>query len=116
MSATVAGPAQASVFQQASQLHHEQVSFCHDADTGLRAIIGIHSTVLGPALGGLRFWNYASEADAVFDVMRLSRGMTFKAALAGLNLARETNVPTQEAAIRQAVNRIQSVGSLKKYW
>lgn len=86
MSATVAGPAQASVFQQASQLHHEQVSFCHDADTGLRAIIGIHSTVLGPALGGLRFWNYSSEADAVFDVMRLSRGMTFKAALAGLNL------------------------------
>jgi leucine dehydrogenase len=52
----------------------------------LKAIIAIHNTVLGPALGGTRFWNYASEADALKDVLRLSRGMTFKAAISGLNL------------------------------
>ncbi|KFD39039.1 leucine dehydrogenase [Schleiferia thermophila str. Yellowstone] len=65
---------------------HEQVVFCHDEETGLKAIIGIHSTVLGPALGGTRMWPYESESAALWDVLRLSRGMTFKASLAGLNL------------------------------
>ncbi len=65
---------------------HEQVVFCNDPKTGLKAIIAIHDTTLGPALGGCRFWNYKSEEDAIFDVMRLSRGMTYKAAVAGLNL------------------------------
>jgi len=65
---------------------HEQVVFCHDEDTGLKAIIGIHSTILGPALGGTRMWNYSSEEDALTDVLRLSRGMTFKAAITGLNI------------------------------
>jgi valine dehydrogenase (NAD+) len=65
---------------------HERVVFCHDRDTGLRAIVAIHSTVLGPALGGTRFYPYASEQDAVTDVLRLSRGMTYKAAVAGVNL------------------------------
>lgn len=65
---------------------HEQVVFCHDQLTGLKAIIAIHSTVLGPALGGTRMWDYVSEADALNDVLRLSRGMTFKAAISGLNL------------------------------
>jgi len=60
--------------------------FCHDEDTGLKAIIGIHSTILGPALGGTRMWNYSSEEDALTDVLRLSRGMTFKAAITGLNI------------------------------
>lgn len=65
---------------------HEQVLFCSDPSTGLKAIIGIHNTVLGPALGGTRMWAYASEADALTDVLRLSRGMTYKAAISGLNL------------------------------
>ncbi|MCC3312999.1 Glu/Leu/Phe/Val family dehydrogenase [Nocardia africana] len=65
---------------------HEQVIFCRDAASGLRAIIAIHSTALGPALGGTRFYPYACEADALGDVLRLSRGMTFKAAAAGLRL------------------------------
>lgn len=63
----------------------EQVAFCHHRPTGLRAIVAIHSTVLGPALGGTRFWPYATEADALTDVCRLARGMTYKHAAAGLD-------------------------------
>ncbi len=75
-----------AVFASASFKDHEQVVFCNDADTGLKAIIGIHNTVLGPALGGTRMWNYRQESDAIRDVLRLSRGMTFKASISGLNL------------------------------
>src|SRR5690606_28328384 len=74
------------VFGQLSFDDHEQVVFCNDKDTGLRAIIGIHNTVLGPALGGTRMWNYSSEWEALNDVLRLSRGMTYKSAITGLNL------------------------------
>lgn len=76
----------APVFGQLSFDNHEQIVFCNDKDTGLKAIIGIHNTVLGPALGGTRMWQYASEWDALNDVLRLSRGMTFKSAITGLNL------------------------------
>jgi len=69
-----------------AELGHEQVVFCRDDEVGLRAIIGVHSTALGPALGGTRLYNYATEAEAVRDVLRLSRGMTYKAAVAGLDL------------------------------
>lgn len=72
------------VFDAAPQ--HEQVVFVQDPESGLRAVIAIHSTALGPALGGTRFFPYASTADAVADVLDLSRGMTYKAALAGLDL------------------------------
>lgn len=65
---------------------HEQVVFCHDKKTNLRAIIAIHDTTLGPALGGCRFRDYKDDDEALFDVMRLSRGMTYKAAVAGLTL------------------------------
>src|SRR3954466_6888689 len=65
---------------------HEQVVFCNDSATGLKAIVAIHSTALGPGLGGTRFYPYASTADAVRDVLNLSRGMTYKNALAGLDL------------------------------
>ncbi|MEY4594112.1 MAG: leucine dehydrogenase [Bacteroidota bacterium] len=65
---------------------HEQVVFCFDKATGLKAIIAIHDTTLGPALGGTRMWNYTSEAEAINDVLRLSRGMTYKAAISGLKL------------------------------
>ena len=75
-----------SIYGQITSLGHEQLVICYDEPTGLKAIIGIHNTVLGPALGGTRMWNYASEAEAITDVLRLSRGMTFKAAISGLNL------------------------------
>jgi leucine dehydrogenase len=71
---------------QMSVFDHEQVVFCNDNATGLRSIIAIHNTTLGPALGGTRMWAYANESDALTDVLRLSRGMTYKAAVTGLNL------------------------------
>ena len=75
-----------SVFSNSSFKGHEQVVFCHDEETDLKAIIAIHDTTLGPALGGTRMWPYASEEEALEDVLRLSRGMTYKAAVSGLNL------------------------------
>lgn len=74
------------VFGQHSFDNHEQIVFCFDKDTGLKAIIGIHNTVLGPSLGGTRMWNYSNELEAINDVLRLSRGMTYKSAVTGLEL------------------------------
>ncbi len=74
------------VFKMFSKHSHEQVVFCNEPEIGLKAIIAIHDTTLGPSLGGCRFYNYASEAEAMKDVLRLSRGMTYKASIAGLNL------------------------------
>ena len=65
---------------------YESVKRAYDADSGLLAFISVHSTVLGPALGGMRLWDYANEEEALTDVLRLSKGMTYKAACAGLNL------------------------------
>jgi len=79
-----AAPSGTGVFGRLSG--HEQVVFCSDEATGLRAIIAVHSTALGPSLGGTRFYPYPSEQDALADVLNLSRGMTYKAALAGLDL------------------------------
>jgi leucine dehydrogenase len=76
----------ASVLDQLTALGHKKVVFCNDPDTGLKAIIAIHDTTLGPALGGTRMWSYQTEAEALEDVLRLSRGMTYKAAITGLNL------------------------------
>lgn len=73
-------------FEQMENYNHEQVVFCTNKESGLRAIIAIHDTTLGPAIGGTRMWNYSSLDDAINDVLRLSRGMTYKAAVAGLNL------------------------------
>jgi leucine dehydrogenase len=74
------------VFGHLSFNDHEQIVFCNDKDTGLKAIIGIHNTVLGPALGGTRMWKYTNEWEALNDVLRLSRGMSFKSSISGLNL------------------------------
>lgn len=79
-------PSPMSVFDQASADGHEQVVYCQDPDSGLRVIIAIWSTALGPSLGGTRFYPYADEADALCDVLRLSRAMGYKAAAAGLDL------------------------------
>lgn len=73
-------------FDRIQEYDHEQVVFCSDKESGLRAIIGIHDTTLGPALGGCRMKPYPSEEEALKDVLRLSRAMTFKSSMAGLNL------------------------------
>ena len=74
------------IFDTLASMGHEQVVLCHDESSGYRGILAIHSTVLGPALGGTRFWNYASDEEAIVDALRLARGMTYKNAVAGLNL------------------------------
>jgi leucine dehydrogenase len=74
------------LFDTIGTLGHEQVVLCSDPVTGLQAIIAIHDTSLGPALGGTRMWKYASSNDAIVDALRLSRGMTYKAAVSGVNL------------------------------
>ena len=73
-------------FEVIEEFGHEQVVFCSNKEAGLKAIVAIHNTTLGPALGGTRMWNYKSSDDALKDVLRLSRGMTYKAAVSGLNL------------------------------
>ena len=77
---------QFDVFAKVARFDHEQILICQDNHTGLKAIIAIHNTVRGPGLGGTRMWKYATEADAINDALRLSRGMTYKAAISGLNL------------------------------
>src|SRR5262249_36961138 len=74
------------IFEKIAEFGHEQVVLCHDPSAGYRGIIAIHSTALGPAVGGTRFWNYSSDSDALTDALRLSRGMTYKNAVARLNV------------------------------
>jgi leucine dehydrogenase len=74
------------VIAQMALNNHEQIVFCNDNETGLKAIIAIHNTILGPSLGGTRMWSYKTEMEALTDVLRLSRGMTYKSSVAGLNL------------------------------
>src|SRR5437870_4889045 len=74
------------LFETIADMGHEQLVLCHDPSANYRGIIAIHSTTLGPALGGTRFWNYATDEEAIVDALRLARGMTYKNAVAGLNL------------------------------
>lgn len=74
------------LFETLSEYGHEQIVFWSEPELGYRGIIAIHDTTLGPALGGTRFWNYASDEEAIVDVLRLSKGMTYKAAVAGVAL------------------------------
>lgn len=98
------------VFGQNSFDEHEQIVFCKDKDTGLKAIIGIHSTVLGPSLGGTRMWQYANEWEALNDVLRLSRGMTFKAAITGLDLGGGKAVIIGDAKTQKTPEMIRKFG------
>ena len=74
------------IFDTIAGMGHEQLMLCQDSASGYRGIIAVHSTVLGPALGGTRFWSYATDEEAIVDALRLARGMTYKNAVAGLNL------------------------------
>jgi leucine dehydrogenase len=76
----------ASLFSMMEPMGHQQVMYFNDNATGLKGIIGVHDTTLGPALGGCRIWNYTSETEALWDVLRLSRGMTFKSSISGIDL------------------------------
>lgn len=78
--------AQNPVIGRMLEFNHEQLVFCNDNESGLKAIIAVHNTVLGPSLGGTRMWNYNNETEAIIDALRLSRGMTYKSSVAGLNL------------------------------
>jgi leucine dehydrogenase len=96
-----------SVFAQMQAMGHEQVLLSHDPSCGYLGIIAIHDTTLGPALGGTRFWQYASTDEAITDALRLSRGMTYKSAVAGINLGGGKSVivgnnkrPDREALFR----------------
>jgi len=97
---------------------HEQVVFVADAPSGLRAIIAVHSTALGPSLGGIRFWRYPSEHDAVVDVLRLSEAMSLKAAAAGLDqgggkavvLVDDPDAPRTDAQLRAMGRAIDDLG------
>ncbi len=93
MESTVLEPAQAEgnnkefpLFSALEFYEHEQLVICSEPDLGLKAIIAVHDTTLGPALGGTRMWPYENEEEAIRDVLRLSRGMTYKASISGLNL------------------------------
>src|SRR5260370_7538999 len=107
------------LFQQMAGMGHERVLFCSSPEVGLRAIIAVHSTVLGPGLGGVRMWPYASLDEALSEVLRLSRGMTYKAAAAGLHLGGGKAVilgdPKQdksEALLRTFGRYVESLGGL----
>jgi leucine dehydrogenase len=98
---------QMEITEKSTNTDHEQVLIARDADTGYHGIIAIHSTALGPAVGGTRFWNYATEDDALTDCLRLSQGMTYKTALAGLPLGGGKSIiignsaaPNREALLR----------------
>jgi leucine dehydrogenase len=105
-----------SVFSMRDFADHEQVVFCSDDKSGLKAIIAVHNSNLGPALGGCRMWPYASEEEAVRDVLRLSRGMTYKSAMANLKLGggksviignpRTQKTPELLAAFARAIERL----------
>jgi leucine dehydrogenase len=104
-------------FDQMTEGGHEQIVFWNDPEFGYRGIIAIHDTTLGPALGGTRFWNYESDHDAVVDALRLSRGMTYKAAVAGLNLGGGKSViwgnnrtPDREMIFRAHGRAVESLG------
>jgi leucine dehydrogenase len=89
---------------------HEQILICHDRDSGLRAIIAVHDTTLGPGLGGIRMWTYASDEAALTDVLRLSEGMTYKNALAGLDLGGGKTVVIGDPRSDKTPEKFQALG------
>ena len=88
-----------SIFEYMDKYGHEQLVFCRDKKAGLKAIIALHDTTLGPAAGGTRLWAYDSEEDAIVDALRLSQGMTHKYAAAGINLGGGKTVVIIESPI-----------------
>jgi leucine dehydrogenase len=100
-----------SVFDEMEKYGHEQIIFNYDKATGLKAIIGIHDTTLGPALGGCRMWDYATEQDAIIDVMRLSRGMTNKCAISNVMCGGGKTVILGDAKSKKSDELFQALGT-----
>lgn len=105
------------IFEHLGKYNYQQVVFCNDNSTGLKAIIAIHNTTLGPALGGVRMWPFPSEEAALEDVLRLARGMTYKASISGVNLGGgksvvigDPNTQKTEALLRAMGRFINSLG------
>lgn len=98
------------VFDHKEFDQHERVGFFHDAETGLKAIIAIHNTNCGPALGGCRMWDYENEQDAITDVLRLSRGMSYKAAITGLPLGGGKSVIIGDARKVKTAEMMRAMG------
>jgi leucine dehydrogenase len=105
------------LFETLAKMGHEEVVMCSDPSCGYRGILAVHSTKLGPALGGTRFWNYATEDEAITDALRLSRGMTYKNAVAGLNLGGgksiiigDNRITDREAIFRAHGRFVESLG------
>lgn len=105
------------LFDTLAEMGHEQVVVCSDPTSGYRGVIAIHNTTLGPALGGTRFWSYASDEEALTDALRLSRGMTYKNAVAGLNLGGgkaviigDNRTPRREMIFRAHGRFVESLG------
>ena len=98
------------VFSSDAFDNHEQVVFCNDPHTGLKAIVAVHNTNRGPAVGGCRMWNYENEAEALRDVLRLSRGMSYKNAMAGLNLGGGKAVIIGDSATQKTPEMMRSFG------
>jgi leucine dehydrogenase len=105
------------LFDTIAEMGHEQLVVCHDKASGYRGIVAIHDTTLGPALGGTRFWHYATDEEAVIDALRLARGMTYKNAVAGLNLGGGKSViigdnrtPNREMIFRAHGRFVDSLG------
>ncbi len=101
-----------SVFDHPEFDEHEEIVYGFDAESGLRAIIAVHSTALGPSLGGCRVYDYANDADALTDVLRLSRGMTYKAALAGLRQGGGKSVVIADPRRNKTPQMMQAMGRL----
>ena len=108
---------QLEIFEVMANKEHDQLVFWSDVSIGYRGIIAIHDTTLGPALGGTRFWNYTSETEAITDVLRLARGMTYKAAITGLALGGgksviigDNHATDREAIFRAHGRAIESLG------
>ena len=105
------------LFDVIASMGHEQLVVCHDESSGYRGIIAIHDTTLGPALGGTRFWQYRSDEEAIIDALRLARGMTYKNAVAGLNLGGgkaviigDNRTPKREMIFRAHGRFVESLG------
>lgn len=98
------------IFKYMEEHGHEQLVFCYDKASGLKAIIGIHDTTLGPALGGCRMWPYASEDEAITDVLRLAKGMTYKNAAMGLNLGGGKTVVIGDARTDKTEEMFRALG------
>lgn len=99
-----------NIFDKLKEYDYEEIRFMQDKSSGLKAITVIHDTTLGPALGGLRYWSYESEEDAIIDCLKLARGMTYKNAACGLNLGGAKTVILKEEGVEKSEEMMRALG------